>query len=135
MLGAIDPAALDRLELLEGRVKSPLLPKLRQEACACLTAVFYRVLLSATVQQAAARELAETACREALAPDPIPSASIQRYTVSATPLRDLAHHVAAALGTPEDAQRLFVAVSSYGTSLRSELVAAAGDVKRLYNAA
>jgi hypothetical protein len=135
MLGAADPAALDRLELLEGRGKAPLLSTLRQEACACLAAILYRVLVGVTVPQAAASALAEAACREALAPDPLPAASIQRYVVSTAPLRDLAHSVAAALGTAGDTQRLFAAVSAYGTALRSDLVAAASDVKRIYDAA
>jgi hypothetical protein len=135
MLAAVDPAALDRLELLEGRARTSLLPQLRREACACLTAAFYRVLVGAAVEQEAAREVSETACREALAPDPLPAAEIQRYLASSAPLRDLAHCAAAALGAPDDTSRLFAALSSYGTTLRADFVTAASSVRRVHGAA
>lgn len=135
VLGAVDPAALDRLELLEGRARATILPQLRREACACLTAAFYRVLVGAAVEQAAAREVSEAACREALAPDSLPVAEIQRYLASTAPLRDLAHTAAAALGAPDDTSRLFAALSSYGTTLRADFVTAASNVRRVHGAA
>ena len=134
MLGAVDPAALDRLELLEGHHKSPSLPLLRRETCACLAAAFYRILLTASIEQRAAREVAETACGQALAPDALPAAEIQRYVASTAPLRDLAQVAAAALGAPEDTGRLFAVLSSYGSGLRADFVIAASNVKRVHGA-
>jgi hypothetical protein len=131
MLGAADPAALDRLELLEGHRKAPVLPLLRRETSACIAAALYRVLVGASVEQGVAHEIALMACGEALDPDPAPLAEIQRYEASAAPLRDLAHVAAAALGAPDDGARLFAVVSSYGIALRSELVVAAASVKRV----
>ncbi|HEX7672136.1 MAG TPA: hypothetical protein VF395_21220 [Polyangiaceae bacterium] len=131
MLGATDPAALDRLELIEGHRKALVLPLLRREASACIAAALYRVLMGASVEQGVSHEVALTACGEALDPDPAPLAEIQRYVASAAPLRDLAHVAAAALGAPDDGARLFAVLSSYGSALRSDLVVAASSVKRV----
>ena len=111
------------------------MPRLRGEVCACLAAVFCRILTGAGVAAAVAEQIAESTCREALTPDPPPLASIQKYTASVTPLRDLAHVAAAALGAPEDAGRFFLALSSYGSALRADLVMSAASVKRLLDAA
>jgi hypothetical protein len=129
LLLAADPTATDRLELLEGRSLTPILPQLRREACACLTAALFKALVAASFSRAAAAELAEAACREALAPDPMPASEVQRYVGSAAPVRDLAHRAAAILGAPQDAGRLFAAVSAYAASLRPELVGAAATLK------
>jgi hypothetical protein len=81
-----------------------------------------------------AHEVAETACGEALLPDALPVAELQRYGASTAPLRDLAHVAAAALGAPEDTARLFAVLSSYGSGLRADLVIAASNVKRIHGA-
>ncbi len=135
MLSAIDPAALDRLELLEGRGGTSLVQQLRRETCGCLAAAFLRALVGVSMSRETAVEVTRSACAEALSPDSLPAAEIERYAGSSAPLRDLAQRSAAILGAPSDAARLFAALTAYAAALRTDFVAAASDVRRLHGAA
>jgi hypothetical protein len=134
-LGAVDPACVDRLGLLEARPAPLAMAQLKREAMVSLTAVFLRALVGASVERQAADLLATALLEEALAPEPAPVAELRRYVESPAPLRDLATRAAALLGSPADAFRILSAMAEYGTVLRADLLSTALDVQRQYGAA
>jgi hypothetical protein len=123
---ALEPASVDRLALLRDRNMDRPLSLVITAAGACLGAALYRVLVSAGVPQKDALEIVEVASREALGADSADAETLGRYMSSDAPLKDLSRRAAAALGSSDDAPRIFEALSSYAEVLRSDL----GDAVR-----
>jgi hypothetical protein len=127
ILNTLDPGALDRFVLLDGRAP---IPELRVEACACFAAGMHRVLLQASVPQHAAHAIVSAAARRALFPDTMPVASVDRYVAVSGPVREFSHKAAQLLGVPNEAASILSAVSPYCEAMRHELAVVASDVSR-----
>jgi hypothetical protein len=131
-LGAVDPACVDRLALLEARPAPLAMAQLKREAMVSLAAVFLRALVGASVARQDADALALALLGDALAPEAAPLADLRRYVESPAPLRELATRAAAILGAPGDAYRILSAMVEYGTMLRADLLSTALEVQRRY---
>jgi hypothetical protein len=128
---ALEPASVDRLALLRDRNMDRPLSLVITAAGACLGAALYRVLVSAAVPQKDALEIVETASREALGVDAADAETLGRYMSSDAPLKDLSRRVAAALGSSDDAPRIFESLSSYAEVLRSDFGEAVRQIHRI----
>jgi hypothetical protein len=128
---ALEPASVDRLALLRDRNMDRPISLVVTAAGACLGAAFYRVLVSAAVLQKDALEIVEMASREALGADAADAETLGRYMSSESPLKDLSRRAAAALGSSDDAPRVFEALASYAEVLRSDFGEAVRQIQRI----
>lgn len=128
---ALDPGSADRLALLRDRKTDRPVSLVITAAGACLGAALYRVLVAASLPQKDALEIVETASREALGGDAADADTLGRYMSSEAPLKDLARRAAAALGSGDDAPRVFEALSSYAEVLRADFGEAVRQIHRI----
>jgi hypothetical protein len=128
---ALEPASVDRLALLRDRNMDRPLSLVITAAGACLGAALYRVLVSASIPQKEALEIVEMASREALGADAADADTLGRYMSSDAPLKDLSRRAAAAIGSSDDAPRIFESLSSYAEVLRSDFGEAVRHIHRI----
>lgn len=128
---ALEPSSTDRLALLRDRNMERPLSLVVTAAGACLGAALYRVLVAASVPQKEALEIVETASQEALGHDAADADTLGRYMSSDAPLKDLARRAAAALGSSDDAPRIFESLSAYAEVLRSDFGEAVRQIHRI----
>jgi hypothetical protein len=128
---ALEPASTDRLGLLRNRNMDRAMSLVVTAAGACLGAALYRVLVAAHVPQKDALEIVETASREALGADSADADTLGRYMASDAPLRDLSRRTAAALGSSDDAMRIFESLTPYADALRVDFGETVRQIHRI----
>jgi len=128
---ALEPATTDRLALLRDRNRDRQMALVVVAGGACLGTALYRVLVAGSVPQKDALEIVEVARREALGEDSADADTLGRYMASDAPLRDFARRAAAALGSSEDATRIFEALSAYADVLRADFTEAIRHIHRI----
>lgn len=128
---ALEPSTTDRLALLRDRNMDRPVSIVVVAAGACLGTALYRVLVSGSVPQKDALEMVELARREALGAESADADTLGRYMASEAPLRDLSRRSAAALGSSEDATRIFEALSAYAEVLRADFAETVRQIHRI----
>jgi hypothetical protein len=126
---SIDPSAVDRMSLFDG--KSLAAAQMRREASACFLSALHRVLSSGRVDGDTVAELIDATAREGLAPAEMPRQDVARYLSSEGPVRELSARFAAALQAPRDAGEILSALMPYCDHLRTDLWHVAHEVRRI----